>query len=162
MLVCALVSVLQRAPCSPLWRVLVPTRALWTSELWCWRPWLTRGHLLSGCLYVPNNCETDHIPSTPLTILTDPCDFERTHCDWRDMTRKKNWSNLRCQVWGVTPTSTHLQHNVDVDTDIDNMWTHTDTHFQIVSRRRKLFEKILYVYTTNKIVLSKLSNCWPT
>ena len=57
----------------------------------------------------------------------------------------------------MTPTSTYLRHKVDTDTDADNMWRHTDTHFQIVSRRRKWFEKILYVYTPNKIVLSELS-----
>jgi len=59
-------------------------------------------------------------------------------------------------------TSSHLQHHVDIDTDIDNVWRHTDTHLQIVSRRRTWFEKILYVYTPNKIVLSRLSNCRPT
>ena len=47
---------------------------------------------------------------------------------------------------------------MDTDTDTDNMWRHTDAHFQVESRRRKWFEKILYVYTPNKIVLSKLSN----
>jgi len=75
-LVCASVSVLQRASCSPWWRALAPTYALWTSKVWCQRPWLTREHLLSGCLYVPNNCETDHILSTPPIILPDTCDFE--------------------------------------------------------------------------------------
>ena len=48
---------------------------------------------------------------------------------------------------------------MDIDTDIDNVWRHTDTHLQIVSRRRTWFKKILYVYTPNKIVLSRLSDC---
>ena len=48
---------------------------------------------------------------------------------------------------------------MDIHTDLDNVWRHTDTYLQIVPRRRTWFEKILYVYTSNKIVLSRLSNC---
>ena len=46
------------------------------------------------------------------------------------------------QVWSVTWTQTFFQHDVDIDTYVDNMYWHTEI---VCEREATWFEEILFI-----------------